>query len=505
MELSQIEFAGTGGQAVAPEITRALSKVMVPPGIRPLAVVCQVRDEANAILRQSGWIASASLPPQNVDGSLRIAITSGTINEVKIEGDAGPYSDTIDSLTSKLRQLNPLNEYEVERILLNAIDVPGLDVRLTLAPSKAGRGQIDGTLKVNFIRFAGFANIRNLNARSVGRETVFGRIEFYGLTGLSDSSYLGAQSTIDFKEQFVVQAGHEFGIGLDNVRIGAGVVYAESRPSVGRLDIKTDTLVANLFASYPLIRTPASALDLSIGFDFADQSTDLGPLRLSQDSIRTLYLRAELDGQKRRLNRSTSLLYNGFIEVRRGLSIFDATEFGPTGFAQTGNRIASRPFGSATATVFRGGVDVTWLTDTILDARAKVEGQWTDDPLLSFDEFAVGNLSIGRGYDPGANSGDRAIGAQFELGANLISEASKRLQLFGFFDIVQIENLDPRTPQASRTLRSVGGGLRFNLTRGLNAELVYAAPLTPALFGDRENPPQRLLFSITTQFPALVR
>ena len=226
---------------------------------------------------------------------------------------------------------------------------------------------------------------------------------------------------------------------------------------------------------------------------------------LSKDAIRTVYARSEIAGEKRNLDGSIALAYDGFLEVRKGLGIFGATEIGQFGTAVTDGITASRPFGNADAFVVRFGGELNWFPGPIFDLRARMEGQWTDDPLLNYDEYSIGNLSIGRGYDPGANSGDRAIGGLAEIGATVFRSADMQARLFGFFDIIQVENLDRGTPDPRRTLKSVGGGLRFLIGDGLRAEVTYANPLDEALFNDEEPPPARVLFSITTKIPALFR
>ncbi|QUL36793.1 ShlB/FhaC/HecB family hemolysin secretion/activation protein [Erythrobacter sp. JK5] len=505
VSLDGVQFVDVRGGELAPELAQTLARVETPVGERQLSVICDVRDAANAALRRDGWIATVQVPQQELSGTLRLDVISARISEIRITGDAGPYRDALVQAIEPLRQLDPLNEREAERILLNANDMPGLEVRLALAPSGETPGEVIGNLSVDFERFAAYFNVRNSNARSIGRETAFGRFEYYGLTGLSDITYVAAQTTADFDEQIIVQGGHEFGIGRDNIRVGVDVVFASARPSIENLDLETETLVGNLSVSYPLIRTPATAADVTLGFDYIEQETSVGPVPLSKDSIRTVFVRAEMDGQRRRIDRSTSLLYSGFLEVRQGIGVFGATSRNQFGTAITDGLTASRPFGDAQALVFRGGADVTWFPGSIFDLRGRVEGQWTDEPLLNFDEYAIGNLSIGRGYDPGANSGDRAIGGLAELGATVLESARHRLQLFGFFDIVQVENLDRGTPDPRRTLKSVGGGLRFSLGAALNAEVVYAKPLDRPLFSDTERPPDRVLFSLTTKFPALFR
>ena len=87
----------------------------------------------------------------------------------------------------------------------------------------------------------------------------------------------------------------------------------------------------------------------------------------------------------------------------------------------------------------------------------------------------------------------------------LYDDMKNRLQAFGFCDIIKIENLDPNTPSPERTLASVGGGLRFAMGSGLNVEVAYAKPLDKALAFDAEKPPESVLFTLTTRFPALFR
>ncbi len=503
--LNAVEFVDVGGGELAPELAQSLARVETPAGERPLSVICDIRDAANTALRQDGWIATVQVPQQELAGPLRLDVVSANISEIRISGDPGPYRDALTRAIEPLRELDPLNEREAERILLNANDIPGLEVRLALAPSGEAPGEVIGNLSVDFERYAAFFNVRNYNAQSIGRETGFARFEAYGLTGLSDITYVAGQTTADFDEQWIVQGGHEFGIGPDNIRVGVDVVFASARPTIQNLDLETDTLVANLSVAYPLLRTPSTAADITLGFDYIEQETKVTPVTLSKDSIRTVFLRAQVDGQKRRLDRSTSFLYSAFAEARQGLDVFSATSLNGFGAAVTDGITASRPFGNADAFVLRGGVDATWFPGSIFDLRGRFEAQWTDEPLLNFDEYAIGNLSIGRGYDPGANSGDRALGGSAEVGATVLDQARHRLQLFGFFDIVQVENLDRGTPDPKRTLKSAGAGLRYSFGSGINVEVTYASPLDRALFSDTERPPDRVLFSLTTKFPALFR
>ncbi len=506
--LTNVAFADARGGDLSDKLSRSLGRVSVPQGEQPIRVICDVRDAANAALRADGWIASVQVPQQDLKGTLRLDVVSARLSEIRVNGSPGPYRDALSKVLAPLQALDPLNERDAERILLKAFDIPGLNVRLSLAPSGEGPGIVVGNLAVDFQRYAAVFNLRNYNARSIGRETGFARVDFHGLTGLSDRTFIGGQATADFSEQLIVQGGHEFGLGKSGMRLGGQFTYARARPSIQNLDLETVTQLGNLALTYPLVRTPLKTSNLSLGFDYLDQNSTVGAVDLSKDSLRTLYLRAETQGRRTRLDRSTWLNYSAFAEVRQGLDVFGATQFGGLfGFAETDGMAASRPYGNAEALVVRGGFDATAFINETFDLRARVEGQWTDDPLLNFDEYSIGNLSIGRGYDPGANSGDRAIGFSGEAGVTVIDNPEKQLRVqgFGFYDIVKLRNLDPFTPAPERTLASVGAGVRAYFGSGLTAEVIYAKPLDRALAIDAEKPPERVLFSLTTRFPALFR
>jgi len=485
-DLSRVTFNGTNGSQLAAEITETLSRVYTPIGTQPLSVVCDIRDAANEALRKDGWIATVQIPQQELQGALRLDVISARISEVRVIGDPGPYRALLEKKLQSLQQLNPLNENDAERILFSLADVPGMDLRMALAPLGGAPGEVVGNLTVSYQPYTAFLNSRNYNSKQIGRETGYGRFEYYGLTGLADKTYVGAQTTFDFGEQFIVQAGHEFGLGSRNLRVGADVTYAKSNPDIDNLDLETDAVLANLRVQYPLIRTARA-------------------FPLSSDSIRTLYLRGDLTGTHQTPGSSLGFGYESFLELRKGLDFLGATQTGATGTAVTDGISASRPFGESDSFIARGGLDVTSSLGSIFGARARAEIQWTDNPLLNYDEYSIGNLSIGRGYDPGANSGDRALGGAFEVSANIITGPRPKVQAFGFYDVVQIENLDFGTPDPKRTLASAGGGVRVSLGDGVQAEITYAKPLDRAIFTDVEKPSDRILFSVTTKFPASFR
>lgn len=496
---------------VPSELAALLAKVEAPTGTQPLSVVCDIRDSANAALRADHYVASVVIPPQRVEGgALRMQVVVARIVEVRVRGNAGPYRDVLEARIAQLKRLSPLNERAAERVLLLASDIPGLTVDLSLSPAGTRPGDVIGDLNVSYRPFALLANVQNYNSRQLGRETAYARAEFYGLTGHADVTYLGASTTADLKEQVIVQGGHVMGLTADGLSLGVRGTYAWSRPDLGQLDLETRSLVAGFDLTQPLSRSLLANSSATLGFDFIEQRTRTAvngnSLLLNRDKLRVLFARVDADMRSRHLigepGGAVAWELSGGLEVRKGLGIFDATPRQALGSGSTVQ--PTRIDGNSRAWVVRADLEGTIGIGPVFSLYGRAEGQWTDDPLLNFEEYSIGSLTIGRGYDPGANSGDRAVGLRAEARAlvRAADAGSGRLglELFGFYDHVFLDNLDRGASEIDRNLASVGGGARIRVPRLALLELIYARPLDRALTIDDAKPTDRLMVSLTVQF-----
>ena len=504
--IKRLRFTGLNGDELAPEIRRLLAGVDAPGvGARPIAVVCDIRDEANSRLRRAGYVASVQIPPQAVEtGELRLEVITARIVEVRVRGDAPPYRGTLTERAEQLKRLTPLNERDAERILLIAGDIPGLDVQLALRPAGTVPGEVIGELNVQYRPYSLLFNVNNMGSRQLGRETAYARAEFYGLTGAADVTYVGGSTTFDFREQRVAQIGHAMAIGNGGTGLEASFLHAWSRPDVGALDLRSEALIGSVALSVPFARTRRLATGVSLGAELIEQRTrvhsgggDSTPL--NRDKLRIAFLRAEAAFRGFNARGFEAYSIGGAIELRQGLNILDATQAGKI----EDGYLPSRPNGRADAFVVQGELDAAVPIGPRFSLAGRFRGQWTNDPLLNFEEFSIGNLTIGRGYDPGANSADRAIGLRGEARARVYQTDRARLDAFAFYDSVSIWNLDPNDLENDRTLDSYGAGLRGLLTGIGLVEAIYARPRDRALLlPDARRAPDRFLLSLTVQFPA---
>ncbi len=501
--ISRIEFTGPDGATLDPALAALLMDIVPADGEQSVRVVCDLRDQAQSRLRAARYVASVQIPQQRLSGgALRLEVLSGRIVEMRVRGDAGPYRDLLKSRIETLKAVSPLNEAEAERILLLAGDIPGLTVLLGLSPAVGQPGDLIGDLKISYMPFRLIANVQNYNSPQLGRETGLLHAEFFGLTGMGDLTSLTIQSTFDFKEQVIGQLRHSVVLNDSGTTLALRGTAARSRPDLATLDLRTLSLIGGIEATHPLIRSLNANLTAGGGFEYALQRTKVHFARtsspLNRDRIASIYARIAGDTRKTRFDDgSATAAISGELELRKGLDILGAS---PTGMIVNGYG-PSRFEGSSTATIVRAELEGFVSPVKRVEIAARVRGQWTNRPLLNFDEFAIGNQTIGRGYDPGANTGDRAIGFTIEPRINFDLRNLGRAQFFGYYDGVRLRNLDTGSTERKRYIGSLGGGVRLSLPSGVRAEVTYTHPLDPPLLAGAQNrpPSDRVLFSLTAQ------
>lgn len=501
--ITSVQFNAPEGGELAPEIRALLAGIGAPGGEASIAVVCDIRDRATAALRNAGYVASVQIPPQTITGGdLRLEVVTARIVEMRVRGDAAPYRDTLTARAEQLKSLDPLNERDAERILLLAGDIPGLDVQLALSPAGTRPGEVIGELTVVYRPYSLLANVQNYGSRQLGRETGYARAEVYGLTGLSDVTYIGGSTTVDFEEQKVAQIGHITGLGNTGLTLGGSFIYAWSKPDIGLLDLRSESLIGGLELTLPLVRDRRQSVAVTGGVEIIEQRTrvyanDVG-LPLNRDKLRVAFVRAQANLREPLAAGGEAWSLQAALELRQGLDILNATE---RGVVTPGGFTPSRIEGDPTAFVAKAELGGVVALGPIFSLAARGEAQWANNPLLNFEEYSLGNLTIGRGYDPGANSADRAVALRAEARAKIYDSPAARVELFGFYDSVWIWNLDLNSTENDRRLASWGGGLRALIAPYAYLEAMYAHPEDLALLiPNARRSTDRVLLSLTVQF-----
>lgn len=471
----------------------------------PLSVVCDIRDRAATILRRAGFLAAVQVPPQEIDGGIvRLDVLMARVVSVQVLGNPGPSETMIAGLLRGLQEMPVFNEIAAERHLLLMRDLPGYDVQLTLRPAGTALGEVIGQVTVIHTPVQLDANIQNYGSDDVGRWGGLLRAQLNGFTGLGDRTVLSLFSSADFDEQQVLQLGHDFSLGYDGLRMGGHFTYAWTSPTTDPdLEIEARTLIAGGDISYPFLRTQTANLTGIAGFEVINQEVQLLGALVNRDRLRIGYLRADFDALD---EASLGVLpgyslasprwrVSGSFELRQGLDVLDATD--PCAICTVQ---PSRVPGEATATVLRASALAEYRPHRDWAFRLNPRAQYSPGPLLAFEEFSVGNFTVGRGYDPGSLAGDSGLGIQAELqyGDILLGERGQfRLAPFLFVDAARVWNHEDAFA-GPESLVSLGGGMRAAFGDRARLHLLVPVPLSRVGLLD-VRPDPRLLISFVTR------
>ena len=478
-----------------------------------VALICEIRDRAAAILRQAGYVAAVEVPEQRIaDGVVHFQVLMAKLVGIRVRGNAGRAERLIAGYLDKLTQEEVFNRYDAERYLLLAGDLPGYSVRLALRSAGAARGEVIGEVTVEHVPLLADVTVQNLGSHALGPWGGLARLQLFGLLGLGDRTTLAAFSTADTREQQTVQIGEELRLGHEGFTLGGQLTYSWAHPDLGNaaVDIGSRTLFATLDAAYPFIRRQRETLRGELGLDWIDQDISLNTLPLNRDHIRVAFARLSYDLTGLVANDPHYTLaeprwrLSGDLEVRHGLDIFDATKPCGAGLAAClapGAVPPTRFEGNPTATVLRGDLYGEFRPMPRLTFALGVRGQYSGDPLLSFEEYSVGNYTIGRGYDPGALLGDSGVGLQAELrfgSAMPTTDTQFRAEPYVFIDQAWVWNRDRIFAIPEEELTSVGAGVRAALGARFRLDLLVAAPLDRAPLQARKSDP-RILITFTAR------
>ena len=497
--LASVRFSGAEGvrnldlsQAYRGMVGRTLS----------LQDVCDIRDRAADLLFRAGVLARVDIPEQTIaSGQLTLAVTTAHVVAVYVKGDAGQAKDKVADYIEKLRGMKPFDLRQAQRYLLLASDVPGVRVQASLRPSAGTEpGAVDFYVYVSYQPVTTTVSVQNTGSKALGPDSVLGRVDFNGLTPWGDKTSLILYTTTDLREQTVAQAVEEARVGNEGWLVRGSVSYGKTEPgdTLKALGLVGTSWVTSLEADYPIIRARRRNLSLALGFDAVEQKLDVTGANLSNDKLRVLHL--ALSGfqswQPASGGWPTGFVSAG-MEIRQGLNGFGASKAGQTNLS----RFDAQP--DATVERFNARLD---LRVNLVSLDMVGQYQTTNKVLLTYEDFVVGNLTIGRGYDPSALEGDRGYGLSTELGVGPFAIYRPQrgygvaASVFTFYDLAHVDNLSQGGIR--RTVHSTGVGVRADLGRSYRLEVTYAHPQDDP--NPNDNPPHRpsdrVLVTLTARF-----
>jgi hemolysin activation/secretion protein len=442
------------------------------------------------IYRAAGFhLSRAIVPPQDVqNGRLHVQVIEGSITDVELKGEGADQFGVRPMLDAVLAE-QPSRLATLERQLLLINGRPGVrieDTALEEIGTASGHFRLILTLKTWHL-FTSFG-VDNLGSSSVGPWQSYATAAFNSYLARGDSLVLNLSTTPGDPRQLAFgRLAYEIPVGTDGARIGASGYYSEVWPGDFRRlysdNIKTESF--ELHGSIVPLQSQKSSLTLTAaaGFTNASENDVFGPIYA--DRIRTASLTSDY-----RLQDNFGGTNYLTVNYRQGLDILGASHSGDDYLSRDG---ASGKFSALNF----------WFTryQTLTDAwslKLAAAGQTASGPLFASQQFYLGGIAFGRGYGSAEISGDNGLAGSVELRFDQKTNLRylSGYQIYGFVDSGVAWN-DGYRLSDGLSLTSAGGGVRFFLADGLQADIGAAAPLT---YRAPDNPGRgaRVLFSLTS-------
>lgn len=433
--------------------------------------------------RADGYMISRALvPAQRIEnGRARLQVIEGHVTTVTLEGATEPMLQARAERAVSVSR--PLTLRRLERAILLLNDLPGVTAQGLIEPAPEGplgAARLAVTAESRRV-WQGYVAVDNRGSRYVGpwQATVGGSAS--SVIRTYDRLAFRAVGASPLRELRYAEASYETPVGPDGWTAFGSVFVSRSEPgfTLAALDTRGSAQGVTIGAGYPLIRTRAENLRLSIAFTPYDSDNDvLGRRDVSpayEDDMRPVRLAATYD-----LADGWNGLNFLFAELSQGLDALGASpESRPN---------PSRPGARTDFTRFLFEASRLQVLDWVfpgLGLYLAARGQWSfGSALVAYEQFGLGGARFGRGYDPSEIAGDNGIAGTAELRWSAVFPPGRytfgeqaTLQPYVFHDAGTVTNTRS-ADFPSQSLTSAGAGVRLWLGDAFAAAIEVAKPLT---------------------------
>lgn len=443
------------------------------------ALSSKVADEARA----AGYgLATAWIPQQKIsNGVLRVVVDEGRIDAIDA---TGPAAAMVTPMLAVLANGRPVKTATLERQLLLAGDLPGVDIGRTRL-SRDERGNVL-VVETEQDRIEARAYADNWGTSTVGPVRTRFYSDFNGIAGPDQLSLSAIVTPFEPSEFGLIGAGYERQVGTRGTEIELRGYAATTTPGgvlEGR-DIEGDSIEGELGISHPLLRSRARSL-------WIDGALRLSRVRQSREDVRTREdVLATISAGVSGFLRGDEYRLRGRVTATQGVDAFGATD--------PDDPLASRDDASGRFTKLELWLEYRRYFGKRFSLQLQSEAQVASRPLLSSEETGLGGRNFLRGYDYREYSGDKGIAGSAELRFDLekLPKPVSDVQLYTYVDGGSVGNY--HGGRGGGSLASAGGGARIWFGRTVELGLELGVPLSDSDFRSDKDP--RFSFTLASYF-----
>ena len=262
----------------------------------PSISVRQLNDARQRILlhyRERGYaLTTVSLDIDRDSGLVRYTVVEGHIADVVVTGETEHAGAMVKRFLDRLKNEPVINTATLERYLLLAQDVPGVNVTTVLAPSKTERGALTLIAHVSVKTITGQVSFDNRAFALTGPIEGLAAIDLNGMTAWGDKTEVSYYHSFPHSQDFGQLSSEWFIFGASGARMkiygGAGASVPTGSLAALRYIGTTDIFGAQI--SYPWIRSRQQNLSVGLTFDALESTIYTGSpsAQASADEVRAL-------------------------------------------------------------------------------------------------------------------------------------------------------------------------------------------------------------------------
>ncbi len=428
-----------------------------------LAQMFAASNEITRMYVKAGYALSlAFVPAQEVKGGVvRIRVIEGYIGDVEFQDENAFHSKLWGGFARRLMASRPLRTKDLERYLLLANDIAGVDVKSVFERMEGDPGATKLVMSIERKMLDAGIEFNNRGSKAIGPFRVQAQAALNNLIGAEERMTLFGVRVPDGEELSYLAGRFDIPLTSDGLSFNLDISRSHSKvgtPVMVIIDYQTDGWTGGFNLNYPWIRSRNENLYFSLGVGYKDLTANILGADYTHDTMTMIVAGAEYDTHDK---------WGGLIQAAAtlhvGLDVFDAT--------QSNDPQASRPGASGEFLRLDGYISRLQSLQRWpwLQLYGELAAQVADGSLLVSEQCGYGGGHIGRAFDPFEISGDHCIKGLGEVRYDVPMDnwandwAINMVQLYGLADFGYVlTSGDVAPPNKSSDFgASVGLGMRW--------------------------------------------
>ncbi|RZJ00816.1 MAG: ShlB/FhaC/HecB family hemolysin secretion/activation protein [Brevundimonas sp.] len=420
------------------------------------------------------FLTRAVVAPTDVtDGSATIVVYEGYVGDLEI---IGPGAAAVRPLLASLTAARPLSIADLDHRLSLASDVPGVELTSSIEPVLGDPARHRLAVNASRRAYTARAYLENRGSPSQGPWQAYLTTSGNSLLAAGDQLTLSMLTTPERVDELTfAELAYSTSLGQGRrFRFALSGYTTDAPPSTTNNWLSGRSKAVSINLSQPLLRSRQKSLWLNAALDRRRVEQIYSAIGLADEDLSVA--RLSLSGQQRIAGASLT----GFAQVSQGLEALGST-------TQNAPNL-TRSDADGVFTKFNLGFTAYRDIGRYAGIYGQVAAQWSGDPLLNSEEFAVGGSPFGRGYNYGELSGDSGVAGLVELrlGWDPAGDTLSFVQFYSFLDAASVSNHGTGGDRTDE-LSAAGGGLRLTFREKTTLELELAKPMSRAPYSEPDN------------------